>query len=86
MNMCSLSCGLCQPTNDTAEFDPDLIDLFEAFFGTLPGSQKPELFDFQAKSAHQDKTDNVPDESVQAEEKENTLGLDNEIFGISQGW
>ena len=31
-------------------FDPELIELFETFFGSLPGSYKPELFNFQPKS------------------------------------
>ena len=83
-----MSCGLCQPTNEPENFEPGLIELFESFFGSLPGSKKPELFDYQPKNTKNDEKIEEIEETLEGEKtvifEDSKPGLDNEIFGISQ--
>ena len=89
--MCSLSCGLCRSTNENESFNPELIDLFDAFFGSLPGSHKPEAINFNPKSASRAepemKSDVIEDAHVtiiESDEDAGDLGSKNKMFGISQ--
>ena len=80
IEFCSYSCGLCEIETESV-FDPELIQLFETFFGSLPGSYKPELFNFQPKLAGPGDSEFIDKDEVIDKDLE---GLGNDIFGISQ--